>query len=223
MNNARSRLKCFPMIVTDEACGAVHTEVLPGASTKAFTTEWLKFVDLRGRPAEVISDFASNFRSKENKVATKAGMDDPANWDLSEVEANEARKRTTWFFNPPYAKWRNARAERRIKTLKRILSSILAARLSPQLKLDFNFTELQGILRHIANIINDRPIDLRAITDDLLAPVTVNHLLMGRNRDALPTCSTSRRSPTTTCSSTLSSRTSRKPGGASERARHSAP
>ena len=101
---------------------------------------------------------------------------------MTDIEEREIRLKTTWIFNPARSQWRNSKAERKIKTLKRILRSVLAARLNPQLQIDYDYSQLQGILAHICSIMNDRPIDLKCVTDDLLCPVTINMILLGRQR-----------------------------------------
>ena len=82
-------------------------------------------------------------------------------WDA--VEEQEARSNTQWEFIPVASQWKNARAERSVKTLKRVLQTILATTLDPDHKCDYNYSEFQGVIRKITTIANDRPIDLKAV------------------------------------------------------------
>ena len=182
MNNARSRLKVWVLLITCEATGAFHTEVIDGYGTLKFLTQWEKFVDNRGRPSHVISDCGSNFRSKKNYVANREDPNDFTTWDWGTVEARETRKLTTWEFVPVGAQWRNGKAERRVKIMKKILHNVLTTSLMGK-NPDHNYTEFQGLMSRIASIANDRPVDLKLLNEDVLIPLTVNMLILGRGRD----------------------------------------
>ena len=178
MNNARSRLKVWVLLVACEVTGALHSEVLAGASTMHFMVEWEKFIATRGRPNWVVSDNGTNFKSKTN-TADSANL---TSVDWLEVERRELKHKTTWEFVTPGAQWRNSKAERRVKTLKKVLATVLATTLNPNRKLEFNYSEFQGIIKRVTNVANDRPVDLKVVRGEFAVPVTVNHLLLGRNR-----------------------------------------
>ena len=177
MVNSRAYMKVWVVLMVCSVTGAIHTELLAGASTRHFLTEWEKFVDVRGRPDRVISDPGTNFKSKDNSAG--ANLTDV---DWKTVEKEEARHNTQWEFVPTGAQFRNSHAERRVKILKRVLQTVLATTLNPNNKIMHNYSQFQGIIRRIANVANDRPIDLKVVNGDYCIPVTVNHLLMGRNR-----------------------------------------
>ena len=45
------------------------------------------------------------------------------------------------------------------------------------------YAELLVLLQEVANLVNDRPVGLRNLTEDEIVPLTVNQLLIGRNSD----------------------------------------
>ena len=49
-----------------------------------------------------------------------------------------------------------------------------------------NYAELATLLAKAANIVNDRPIGVKNITEDELVPLTVNQLLLGRTSSTPP-------------------------------------
>ena len=138
-------------------------------------------MSIRGRPGLVVSDQGSNFTSKSNYVAVSE-KESPDTWNWGEVAAQSTRKKTVWKFVPPGAQWRNGLAERRAALLKKTLDHVLCTSLLGQ-KPDMNYAQFQALLAHIANIVNDRPVNLQLINEDELAPLTVNMLILGRNRD----------------------------------------
>ena len=49
-----------------------------------------------------------------------------------------------------------------------------------------NYAKLGTLLAKVANIINDRPIVVKGLTEDELVPITVNQLLLGRTSSSPP-------------------------------------
>ena len=49
-----------------------------------------------------------------------------------------------------------------------------------------NYAELGTLLAKVANVINDRPIGVKGLTEDELVPITVNQLLLGRTSSSPP-------------------------------------
>ena len=177
MTNMRSRMKVWVLLVACEVSGALHSEVLAGASTRHMLVEWEKFLSTRGRPDRVITDNGTNFKSRGNK----GNATNLTNVDWDEVERRELKHNTVWEFVAPGAQWRNSKAERRVRTLKKVLSTVFATTLNPNHKCEYNYSEFQGIIKRVTTIANDRPIDLKVVREDLAVPVTGNHLILGRN------------------------------------------
>ena len=50
-----------------------------------------------------------------------------------------------------------------------------------------HYAELCSVLACVANIVNDRPISIRTLTEEDIVPITVNQLLLGRSSTSSPT------------------------------------
>merc|ERR1711888_73542 len=152
--------------------------------TQAFLLQWSRFTAIRGVPGVAVSDCGSQLKSVKNTVAYPEAQD-PKNWNWDEVEAEGARVGTSWRFVPPGAQFRNGLAERRVAALKSTLNHLLANTIVTE-KPTLHYAELQALLSRAANIVNDRPIGIRSLTEDELVPLTVNQLLLGRTANVEP-------------------------------------
>ncbi len=171
-------MKVWPLLIVCQATGALHTEVAYNYSTAAFINCWEHFTAVRGHPGKVVSDKGSQLTSSRNTVAWSAA-ECPAGWDWDEVEARGARRGTEWVFVPPGAQFRNGLAEARVKAIKSTLDHVLTTALKG-IKPTLNYAELVTVLSQAANIVNDRPVGVKVLTESDFAPITVNQLLLGR-------------------------------------------
>ena len=76
-------------------------------------------------------------------------------------------------------------AKAQVKATKSTLQHVMASTLVAN-KPTINFAELTVLLSRVANIINDRPVGVKFLTDDELLPVTPNMLLLGRTGVVVP-------------------------------------
>jgi hypothetical protein len=178
MVNKRAQMKVWPLLIVCQATGALHTEVAFDYSTDAFLNCWEHFAAVRGHPSKVVSDRGSQLTSSRNSVAF-TNADSPVSWDWAEVKARGARKGTTWEFVPAGAQFRNGLSEARVKAIKGTLDHMFASSLI-NVKPTLNYAELVTVLSQAANIINDRPIGAKVLTETDFVAITVNQLLLGR-------------------------------------------
>ena len=78
MNNARSKLKVWPVLFCCLNTGALAIYVAAGNSTEKFLTAYSHYISDRGKPKFVYSDRGRNL----TKAATYVRDDDPENWGL---------------------------------------------------------------------------------------------------------------------------------------------
>ena len=69
--------------------------------------------------------------------------------------------------------------------LKKNLDHLLANTIISE-KPTLSYADLQALLSQAANIVNDRPIGVKSLTEDELVPLTVNQLLLGRTATIEP-------------------------------------
>ena len=172
MVNSRASMKCWPVVVVCMQTGATHIMLAHNYGTEAFLLQWSGFTALRGHPKLVISDRGSQLVSAAAKLPWSK-KEDPSSWDWSSIAAESARHHTTWKFVPPGSQWRNGLAESRVKAAKHTLSTVLQ-------ETALTYAEMVNLLYRVANIINDRPLGVKTLTNDDLVPLTANHLLLGR-------------------------------------------
>ena len=171
MNNARSKLKTWPILFCCLNTGAIAIYVAAGASTSHFLTQYDHYVAVHGRPKFVYSDRGSNL----TKAATFVQKDDPESWEWDKVAARAAKVGTKWKFAPAGCQYRDGLAESRVKALKKTLKHVTNG--GP-----LNYAEFCSVLARAANIINDRPLGIRhqGGADGDLVPITPNLLLHTR-------------------------------------------
>ena len=86
-----------------------------------------------------------------------------------------------WEFVPAGCQYRNGLTEARVKATKPSLAHLIVMigstiNNSPTV----TYPELVVLLSRVANVINDRPLGVRSLTNDDFVPVTPNQLLIGR-------------------------------------------
>ena len=97
MNNARSKLKTWPIVLCCMNTGALHIELSHSYGSESFITCYDRFVSLRGTPSAVYSDRGSQL-TKASDINTE---ENSVNWNWKAVKERSARQGTTWRFCPP--------------------------------------------------------------------------------------------------------------------------
>ena len=171
MNNARSKLKVWPVLFNCLNTGAVDIRLAYKQGTDAFLTAWNTFRAIRGDPDTVYSDRGSNLK----KAATFVEEEDPEKWGWDEISKSSAKKGTVWRFTPPGCQFRDGLAESRVKMMKKSLVHLHSGG-------ELNYAEFECVLAKAASVINDRPLGIRVHnkTEGDLVPVTPNLLLMAK-------------------------------------------
>ena len=160
-------------------------ELMHNYGTEALLLQWDRFVSIRGTPTKVVSDQGKQLTSSSNAAAFSA-KESPEAWNWEEMRRAGARAGTTWEFVPAGCQFRNGLAEARICATKRTVAHMLASTVNGD-KPVLNYAELGTLLAKVANVINDRPIGVKGLTEDELVPITVNQLLLGRTSSLPPT------------------------------------
>ena len=185
MVKKRCTMKVWPVIFVCQATGALHIGVMHDYSTHAFLLQWDYFTAIRGVPAKVVSDRGSQLTSAGNTVAWGGDAKQDGSKLWAEVESVSAKRGTRWEFVPAGAQFRNGLAEARVKAVKQTLWHMLMATLVSG-KPTLSYAELLTVLAQVANIINDRPIWAKVLTEGDMVPLTVNQLLLGRTSTSPP-------------------------------------
>ena len=174
VKQGRSDLKRYGCVFTCLNVRAVHIEVLHSMDADSFLNAFRRFSARRGLPLKVWSDNGSNFVGAQSELckALKA-------MDKAKVVAYAVRNEIEWHFNPPGASHMGGVWERIIRTIRRVLSSLLInVKLSDEV--------LNTLLCEVENIVNCRPVTKLSndACDDLA--LTPNHLLLLRGGSPPP-------------------------------------
>ena len=166
--NGRKREKRYGVVYTCLATRAVHLEMAHSLNTDSFIHAFRRFISRRGNVRIVRSDNGTNIVSgqKELKLAVRSlNQNCIENWML--------QQEIDWKFQPPSASHFGGAFEREIRTVRKILNSMLNEQL---LKLSDEY--LNTLFCEIEAIMNCRPLtEVSQHIDDLEA-LTPNHLLL---------------------------------------------
>ena len=182
--NKRAMMKTWPILFVCQASGALHCELMPTAGTALLLLQWKRFTAIREDPEVVVSDKGSQLTSKNNTVAF-SDKEAPAAWGWDEMRSESARKGTDWRWVPAGCQFRNCLAERRVATLRRTLDHLISSYMISS-KPTLDYVELSVLLYRVCNVVNDRPVHLKNLTEDIKVPLTVNQLLLVKTTTARP-------------------------------------
>jgi hypothetical protein len=178
--NARSRRKCWILVYCCRSTKAVCLLAVPGYDTESFLIRHEEFVARKGDPKEIVSDQGSQLLAAGVVIAKK---NCPENWDWKRIKRENAT--STWVFVPVGSQHHNGLPESMVKVLKKTLSQAL----NPGVILSYE--ELVTLLARVSCSINSRPLGLQSISntdqqEDIMMPITPNHMLLGRSSPESP-------------------------------------
>ena len=141
-------------------------EVAHSLDTDSFLLTFLRFVARRGCPKIVYSDNGTNFRGAESIVRQCLQA-----WNQDKIIRTLGDKGCKWKFTPPKASHCGGIWERMIRSVRRILLSLLSSQLTTDEVLLTTMCEVERIL-------NDRPLTMVSNDPNDLGALTPNHLLL---------------------------------------------
>ena len=178
--NPRTRKKCWILVYVCRNTKAVCLLATAGYDTASFLLRHEEFVARHGAPKEIVSDQGSQLIAAGDIISS---MQVPYNWDWSKVE--KENRSSVWKFVPVSSQHHNGLPEAMVKALKRALNNTL------QSGEVLTYDELVTLLARISSSINSRPLGLSSTSnsdqqEDILLPLTPNHMLLGRSSPETP-------------------------------------
>lgn len=167
--------KRYGCIFTCLRTRAVHIEMLRDLSSDCFLESITRFIARRGPPFEIFSDNGTNFKGASASVV-EALKD--LNHDF--IQNRLANQKIAWRFNTPAASHQGGIWERIIRSIRRILDSIIRNIVLTDETLCTVFCEVERIL-------NDRPLTKVSSDSTDLEALTPNHLLLLRRNPSIET------------------------------------
>ena len=149
---------------------AVHLELVPDLTARAFICCLKRFTARRGIPQRIVSDNSKTFKSA-NKVL-RSLLNTP------EVQQHFRDPHIEWLFILEKAPWWGGFFERMIQSVKRCLRKVIG-------KAILTYDELGTVLAEMEATLNSCPISYLS-SEDIEEPLTPSHLMPGRRLLTLP-------------------------------------
>ena len=177
IKSGRKEVKRYGLIITCLVSRAVHIEVLEDLSTDAFINALRRFIAIRGTVRIIRCDRGTNFIGAKNEFQQAF-----KEMDENEIKREMLERSCQFVFNPPAASHFGGVWERLIRSVRDILSGLMA---EYGIRLEANM--LPTILYEVMAMMNNRPLSVENLEDPTsLSPITPNHLLTLRPNPILP-------------------------------------
>ena len=174
VRRGRSLVKRYGVIFTCLAIRAVHIEVAFSLDTDSFLLALRRFIARRGQVKEIYSDNGTNFTSGEREL-----RDAISEWNQEKIHNSLLQKNIKWTFSPPYGSHFGGIWERCIRTIRKILRSLLREQITDD-------ESLPTLMCEVESILNSRPISAVSSDPCDLEALTPNHLLLLKSEAPLP-------------------------------------
>jgi len=177
IKRGRSVVKCYGVMFTCLAARAVHLEVADSLDTSSFINALRRFLARRGQCRKLRSDNGTNFVGAQAEL--KRAIE---NWNLNQINDFMLQRDIDWAFNPPAGSHHGGVWERMIRSVRKVLNSVLGQQST--CKLDSEC--FRTILCEVEAVLNDRPITKLSDQHDDLEALTPNHILLMKRQPSLP-------------------------------------
>ncbi|XP_033121384.1 uncharacterized protein LOC117120470 [Anneissia japonica] len=151
-----------------------HFEVANTLDTSSFINAMRRFVARRGMPKQMRSDDSGNFVREERELREAIGK-----WNQQQIHNYLLQRQIVWKFNPPTVSHHGGVWERNIRTVRKVLKSLIKEQ-------PLDDEGLITLLCEVESIVNGRSIT--KVSDDPkdAEPLTPNHLLLLRAGSKVP-------------------------------------
>ena len=174
VKRGRCHVKRYGVLFTCLALRAVHLEIAASMDTDSFINALRRFIARRGQVKEICSDNGTNFVGADRELKKCIQQ-----WNHSQIHEELLQRGIKWTFNPPTGSHHGGVWERLIRSIRKILNSILKIQTLDEEGLHTVFCEVEAIL-------NSRPITKASTDPNDLEALTPNHLLLLKGQPSLP-------------------------------------
>ena len=174
IKRGRTIIKRYGVVFTCLVVRAIHIEMASSLDTDSCIHALRRFFARRGQVQSMHSDNGTNFVAAERELrgAVRA-------LDHAKIQDTLMAKGITWHFNPPAASHFGGVWERQIRTIRKVLNSIVKQQTVDE-------EGLHTLLCEVEAIINSRPITRVSNDPNDLEAITPNHLLLMKAKTPLP-------------------------------------
>ncbi|GFW40650.1 uncharacterized protein TNCV_2835941 [Trichonephila clavipes] len=174
VSRSKVKLKSYLALFICMATKAVHLGVVSDLSADAFLAAFRRFISRRGKPTNMFSDNATNFKGASLYLKEQLKL-------IKSVEVQNfvTQESITWHFIPPTAAHIGGLWEAGIKSTKQLLIKTMKLAV-------LNFEELVTLVTQIEACLNSRPLTPLSNDPQDLQPLTPGHFLIGAPMASFP-------------------------------------
>ena len=176
VKRGRAVVKRYGVLFTCLVTRAVHLEVAYSLDADSCINAIRRFIARRGTVKLFRSDNGTNLVGAEREM-----REDIAKWNQHHFQESLLQHAVTWVFNPPSASHFGGVWERLIRSVRKILFSLMKEQM---VRLDDE--SLQTLFCEVESIMNSRPITSVSSDPNDLDVLTPNHLLLLQPGRGLP-------------------------------------
>lgn len=176
VKRGRSTVKRYGVIFTCLTSRSVHLEVAYSLDTASCINAIRRFIARRGPVRSIRSDNGTNLVGAERELREAL-----ENLDVQMINSSLLEKGVTWQFNPPAASHFGGVWERLIRSIRKILYSVMIQQV---IRLDDE--ALQTLFCEVESIMNNRPLTRSSKDPNDLEVLTPNHILLLKSETYMP-------------------------------------
>ena len=174
IKKGRSIVKRYGAVFVCLSSKAIHLEKAESLSTNASINVIKRFMSRRGSVKLIRSDNGTNFVSADKELRKEI-----ASWNRERIHEYLLQQGVEWIFNPPVGSHHGDIWERQIRTIKKVMRSVIREQVLTD-------DTLHTLLCEIEAIVNNRPITSVPADASDPEPLTPNHLLQLKTTCNLP-------------------------------------
>ncbi len=178
VKQGRSIKKRYGVVFTCMASRAIHIEIASSLDTSSCINALRRFISRRGPVQEITSDNGTNLVGANHEL--QQAIQELNKEDIHRFAAKQDIK---WKFNTPTASHHGGVWERQIRTIRKILQSLLCEQ---HLKVARSEEQLHTLLCEVEYTVNNRPLTKSSPDTEDLDVITPNHLLQLKTPENLP-------------------------------------
>ncbi|XP_078329601.1 uncharacterized protein LOC144624109 [Crassostrea virginica] len=176
LKRGRSVVKRYGVIFTCLNTRAVHLEVSYSLDTDSCIDAVRRFIARRGKPKFIRSDNGTNLVGAERELREAINK-----WNVSHIQTHLLQSGIDWTFNPPAASHFGGVWERLIRSVRKVLFSVLHEQ-----TIHLDNEGLGTLFCEVEAILNGRPLTPASDDPSDLSVLTPNHLLLLRHGETCP-------------------------------------
>ena len=166
--HGRKTEKRYGVIFSCMSSRAIHLETSYSLSTDSFICSLRRFICRRGNVLSITSDNGTNLTGGNRELRESI-----REWNGKCIESWLKQKGISWHFNPPYASHFGGFFEREIRSVRKVLTSLLNEQ-----PIKLNDEYFVTVLCEVEAILNNRPLTEISSDPSDIEALTPNHVLL---------------------------------------------